>query len=110
MIKVSITETAFFTLAHLGHYMSEFVGDEQALALTIKLVEIAENKISRHPEQFPVCPELDLLGVTEYRQFTLEKYKIIYRFDDLSEIAYVTTFLRHKQSAQELLVRDSVYR
>ncbi len=40
----------------------------------------------------------------DYREFTFEKYKVLYRDDDIKDIAYVMAFMRQKQSAQELLV------
>ena len=104
MTKVRITETGFATLKLLNRYMAEFIGDDMALKLAEELVNAAEEKLSRFPEQCPVCPELDHIGVIDYRQLTPDKYKILYRYDSVADTAYITAFMRHKQSAEELLI------
>ena len=104
MTKVSITETGFSTLSLLSRYMAEFIGDADALSLAENLIDTAEKTLSRFPEQCPICPELNHIGVTDYRQLTADKYKILYRFDETTETVYITAFMRHKQSAEELLI------
>ncbi len=104
MTKVRITGTGFSTLTFLSRYMAAFIGDEDALSLAENLVDIAEKTLSHFPEQCPICPELDHIGVTDYRQLTADKYKILYRFDELTKTVYTTAFMRQKQSAEELLI------
>lgn len=110
MTKVRITETGFSTLTLLCRYMAEFIGDEGALSLAENLIDTANRILARFPEQCPICPELDHLGVTEYRQLTVDKYKILYRFDEPTKTVYITAFMRHKQSAEELLISYNLAR
>lgn len=104
MTKVRITETGFSTLALLSRYMAEFIGEEGALYLAENLIDKANKTLSRFPKQCPICPELDHIGVTDYRQLTADKYKVLYRFDESTKTVYITAFMRHKQSAEELLI------
>lgn len=110
MAKVRITETGYGTLVILSRYMAEFIGADKALELAEKLLSTAESHLSKFPKKCPICHELDLIGVTDYRQLTIDKYKILYRYDDDSDLVYITAFLRQKQSAQELLISYTLLR
>ena len=103
MARVEMTQAGFETLAILTRYMSCFLGETEALAVANQLIDRASERHSEYPLQCPVCPELEKIGVTEYRQLKVDKYKVLYRYDDLSGIVYLTAFMRHRQSAQELL-------
>ena len=82
MSTVKITSIGFDTLALLVRYMGAFIGESEALQLGEDLIDVAIQKLESFPLQCPVCHELDLLGVTDYRQFTIDdRYKILYRYD-----------------------------
>jgi plasmid stabilization system protein ParE len=104
MSKVQVTELGFSTLNMLARYMAEFIGENDALSAMDDLLGKLELYLSDNPLDCQVCHELELIGVMDYRQFTFEKYKVLYRYDDIKDIAYVMAFMRQKQSAQELLV------
>jgi len=104
MSRVEITETGFETLVLLTRYMTEYIGERKAIDLADKLINMAEKSLLSNPKSALVCHDLELIGVTNYRQLTFEKYKILYRYDELEKCAYLTAFMRHRQSAQALLV------
>ena len=108
MATVEITHVAFQTFSMLSRYMLEFIGANKTLALAEKLVGVVDEKLSEAPLHGPVCHELESLGVTDYRQLTVDKYKVIYRYDELTQTVYVMAFLRHKQSVQQLLIAHSL--
>lgn len=84
--------------------MSEYLSDPEALSE--QLIDISEAKLSEFPLGCPVCPELEYIGVTDYLQLTIEQdYKILYRYDAPTDTAFITAFMRSKQSAEKLLVR-----
>ncbi len=104
MAKVEITNSGFETLYFLEQYMVEFISAPESL--TEQLLDIAANKLAKHPEICPVCPELEYIGVFDYLQLTIDNdYKILYRYDKPTDTVFVTAFLRAKQSAEKLLVR-----
>lgn len=104
MSKLEITELGFSTLNMLTRYMTEFIGQEDALKAMDELLDKLEVSVCAYPLGCQVCHELELIGVVDYRQFTFDKYKVLYRYDDLQDVSYVMAFMRQKQSAQELLV------
>lgn len=108
MSKVEITELGFTTLSILGRYQSAFMSVEAALSEMEVLVDQALLKLTDNPLQCPVCHELESLGVMDYRQITFEKYKALYRYDAVADTAYIMAFMRHRQSAQELLIQYSL--
>tara|TARA_R110002072_G_scaffold112331_4_gene241363 strand:+ start:13570 stop:13899 length:330 start_codon:yes stop_codon:yes gene_type:complete len=104
LAKVEITHLGFETLYYLEQYMVEFISDPESL--TEQLLDIASDKLSKHPEISPVCPELEHIGVFDYLQLTIDSdYKILYRYDKATDTVFVTAFMRAKQSVEKLLVR-----
>jgi hypothetical protein len=104
LAKVKITNIGFETLYFLEQYMVEFISDPESL--TEQLLDLAANKLAKHPEISPVCPELEHIGLFEYLQLTVDSgYKILYRYDKPTDTVFVTAFMRTKQSAEKLLVR-----
>ena len=110
MATIKITVVGFETLSILTRYMAEFIGEERALDLADSLIDTAQRTVGSRPPSCPVCHELELIGVTDYQQLTIENYKVLYRYNEHGEIACVTAFLRHRQSAQELLIGYSLLR
>lgn len=108
MTKIEITHVAYQTLSVVTRYMEAFIGLEQALSLAEQLINITATKLAENPQQCPVCHELELLGVTDYKQLTIDQYKIIYRYDNSANVVYVTAFMRQKQSTQQLLIAHSL--
>lgn len=108
MSKVEVTQAALQSLTLLSRYMAEFIGSTEALSLAAQLLSLSEHRLSANPLQFPVCHELERLGVTDYRQITVDKYKILYRYDTCRDTAFITAFMRQKQSAQQLLIDYSL--
>ena len=48
--------------------------------------------------------ELEMLGITDYRQVIYKIYKVLFRLDEQQQEAHVMAFMRRKQSAQQLLI------
>lgn len=104
MAKIEITGVGFETLLILEQYMKEYISNPDEL--TDQLIDLVEERLSTYPKSCPVCPELESIGVTDYQQLTVSKdYKVIYRYDETSDCAYVMAFMRSKQSVEKLLVR-----
>jgi plasmid stabilization system protein ParE len=110
MSRVEITDTGFETLSILVRYMVAFIGEEESLRLADALIDTAVARLAENPRQCPVCHELGLIGATEYQQLTVDKYKILYRYDEPSDTSFITAFMRHRQSAQALLVSYALLR
>ncbi|KKO45890.1 hypothetical protein WG68_07680 [Arsukibacterium ikkense] len=108
MSKVAVTQLAAQTLSLLSRYMKEFIGSDEALTLATQLLQLSQQKLQDNPLQFPICHELERLGVTDYRQITVDKYKILYRYEPRCDTAFITAFMRQKQSAQQLLIDYSL--
>lgn len=103
-ISVEITETGFQTLKLLKSYMCAFLGSEALETLMIELVEHSAKMIKETPVR-PVCPELALIGIQDYRQLNLlNNYKVMHRYDTATGKVFVVAYLRQKQSAQKALV------
>ncbi|KKO49458.1 hypothetical protein VT06_06400 [Arsukibacterium sp. MJ3] len=104
MSKVEVTQVAVQSLTMLSRYMAEFISPADALKVVSQLLNLSQQRLSDNPLQFPLCHELERLGVMDYRQITVDKYKILYRYDPSLDTAFITAFMRQKQSAQQLLI------
>ncbi|MCB1616261.1 MAG: type II toxin-antitoxin system RelE/ParE family toxin [Pseudomonadales bacterium] len=104
MAKIEITRVGFETLLILERYMAEFISNPEELSE--QLIDIAVDKLAKNPQICPICPELELIGVTDYLQLTIDnQYKVLYRFDEQKNTVFITAFMRAKQSAEKLLVQ-----
>jgi plasmid stabilization system protein ParE len=101
---VVYSHVAQVTLSILIRYMSQFLGEAEAKKLARELILVTESNLKNSPQNFPICPELEMLGITDYRQITYKKYKVLFRLDTAPQEAHVMAFMRQKQSAQQLLI------
>lgn len=101
---VVFTEVAKITLQILQRYMTQHVGESEAERILRELITHSASQLVDNPAQYPVCHELDMLGVSDYQQLTYKNYKIIFRTDQASHTVLVMAFLRQRQSAQQLLI------
>ncbi|GGD57326.1 type II toxin-antitoxin system RelE/ParE family toxin [Lacimicrobium alkaliphilum] len=104
MSRVEITQVAFQTLAVLGRYMAVYIGHSSAVGELEKLIDDSCARLADNPAQYPVCSELASLGIHDYQQITFKKYKVLFRNAIETQTVYITAFMRHRQSAQKLLV------
>lgn len=101
---VVFTEVGKITLQILQRYMTQHVGEPEAERILRDLIHHSTSQLADNSAQFPVCHELDILGVSDYQQLTYKNYKIIFRTDQASHTVLVMAFLRQRQSAQQLLI------
>ncbi|WP_113907122.1 type II toxin-antitoxin system RelE/ParE family toxin [Aliidiomarina celeris] len=102
--QVRFTRVGKTTLSLLQRYMTQYLGVNEAQQLVRSLITTCVEQLGALPLQYPVCPELDMLGVSDYRQITYQAYKILFRVDETSGNVIVMAFLRQRQSAQQLLI------
>lgn len=67
-------------------------GDDGADALLDDLVAAIES-LSDNPQKKPVPPELEALGITEFRQLSRPPFRIIYRYQPEPGPGCVTVFV-----------------
>jgi plasmid stabilization system protein ParE len=83
-------------------------GLENSRELARRLMSICESELSENPNRCPVCHELEMLGVCDYKQLTVDKYKVLFRYDETQERVFITAFMRHKQSVNQRLIDHSL--
>jgi hypothetical protein len=106
MASVRIINLGFETLRILVRYLTPFIGENDALQLGEDLIDLARENLEKYPLKCPVCNEMEQIGVTDYRQLTVEKnYKILYRHDESNDEVNIMAFMRQRQSAQDLLIQ-----
>lgn len=102
--QVRFTRVGKTTLTLLQRYMTQYLGADEARQLVKSLIAISVEQLEIQPFQYPICPELDILGISDYRQITHQAYKILFRVDETNATVFVMAFLRQRQSAQQALI------
>jgi hypothetical protein len=109
-VTVRNTPTGVQSLLRVREFMSQYKATDDLDALMIELPSEAFRLIQEVPVR-PVCQELAVLGIYQYSQLNLlDKYKVLYRYDEREATVYIVAFLRQKQSAERLLVDLSLNR
>ena len=67
-------------------------GDDGADALLDNLVSAIET-LADNPQKGPIPPELDALGISEFRQLSRPPFRIIYRHQSAPPRSLVTVFI-----------------
>jgi toxin ParE1/3/4 len=98
--KVYIISDAEEDVLDIYHYVSISDSLEKAEHLLQNIEETCLS-LSKFPERGHVPPELDRIGVTEYREIHFKPYRIIYEV--VESDVYIHCILDGRRELQELL-------
>jgi toxin ParE1/3/4 len=102
MSDVRITKGAEDDLEALDEYIATNRSSEAAEALLDAILDKIIS-LEHFPLRGPVCPELDRLGIQEFRQICHDPYRLIYRMVD--NIVYVMIIADSRRDMKALLER-----
>lgn len=98
-VKLSIDEIASYQTSQ---------GNDPLKIINAVLNEF-EAKVKVFPLSCPVSPDLAALGVIKYRECnTLNGYRIIYTYNETSNLISVYVLLSQRQNVQELLFKKLI--
>ncbi|GAA0856864.1 type II toxin-antitoxin system RelE/ParE family toxin [Aliiglaciecola litoralis] len=105
-MKPSITYAAtFYNLINLSvDYLTRFSTEKQVIENIIDAIERFEKMVSDNPKSAPISPYLSSLGMMNYREFTANDFRILYRVEDEPYSIKVVFFCSQKQDLTRLLV------
>jgi len=98
--RVSLVESAERDLYEIHLYVEANDGQERADALLDGL-ERAVASLSKMPERGHFPPELDRIGIREYREIHFKPYRILYAIDTLDVVVHC--ILDGRREMQSLL-------
>lgn len=102
MFEVRISKGAESDLETLHNYIAANRSDAEADALLDGILDKIVG-LETFPLRGPICPELDRLGIAEFRQIYHELYRLIYRVND--KIAYIMIIADSRRNMKALLER-----
>ena len=102
MFEVRITKGAESDLEALHNYTAANRSAAEADALLDRILDKIIT-LEKFPLRGPVCPELDRLGIAEFRQIYHEPYRLIYRLND--KVVYVMIVADSRRDMKALLER-----
>jgi toxin ParE1/3/4 len=86
--EVLLTAGAERDLEAIYDYIAEFDCQVNADHVLDRIMEIVDS-LSRFPERGRYPPELNALGIREYRQTSFKPYRVIYRVLDAKVVIHV---------------------
>jgi toxin ParE1/3/4 len=102
MFEVRITKGAESDLEALHNYVAVNRSGKEAEALLDGILDKIIT-LEEFPLRGPICPELDRLGIAEFRQIYHGPYRLIYRVND--KIVYIMIVADSRRNFKALLER-----
>lgn len=102
MFEVRITKGAESDLEALHKYIAFNRSAAEAEALLDGILDKIIT-LEQFPMRGPICPELDRLGIAEFRQIYHDPYRLIYRVND--KIVYIMIIADSRRDMNTLLER-----
>lgn len=102
MFEVRIAKGAESDLEALYNYIAVNRSNAEADALLNGVLEKIVT-LEEFPLRGPVCPELDRLGIADFRQIYHGPYRLIYRVND--KIVYIMVIADSRRDIKALLER-----
>jgi toxin ParE1/3/4 len=102
MFEVRITKGAENDLEALHHYLAVNRSAEEAATLLDAILDKIIT-LEQFPLRGPICPELDRLGISEFRQIYHGPYRLIYRINH--NIVYIMIIADSRRDMKALLER-----
>jgi toxin ParE1/3/4 len=100
--QVQLTRDAAADLEEIGEFLLEREGALRAGQILDRLEELISG-LSRLPRRGKVPPELERLGIAEYRQLAAAPWRIVYRVDGAA--VQVMLIADGRRDLQSLLLR-----
>ena len=105
MIVNMIYASTFDNLVDLSiDYLSPFSSEKLVIKRVLDVINMFEKAVSENPKSVHISPHLSSLGMTNYREFTAQGFRILYRFEEASNTIYVVVFCPQKQDLAQILV------
>lgn len=101
-LSVRFTKTARADLAEIYRFIKRRDGAERAKGVLKRIVESTQ-MLASQPGADPIPPELEPLGLTEYRQLVSAPYRVVYSVE--GDTVYVMVVADGRRDFQSLLKR-----
>ncbi|ODT88889.1 type II toxin-antitoxin system RelE/ParE family toxin [Phenylobacterium sp. SCN 70-31] len=95
---VRLTAAAEQDLADIVEYVAAHGSERAAAALLDEILDCV-SKLETHPARGAIPSELAPLGITDYRQVRLGRYRLIYRLYDAAVVVMVVADSRRDMQA-----------
>lgn len=85
-------------------HLAPFSSEKQVIQRILDTIERLEKVVGDNPQSMHVSPHLASLGVRQYREFTANGFRILYRYDSDQNKVLAVVFCSQKQDLAALLV------
>ncbi|SDL01038.1 ParE toxin of type II toxin-antitoxin system, parDE [Franzmannia pantelleriensis] len=104
-MNVTIEETADASLETCENFLLDELGLPlyRVEDISLHLIATAVERLSTHPNTYPVCRLALELGIGHYRELLVDGYRIIYRLWPEQEQVSVFLFAHQRQDFKHLL-------
>lgn len=102
--EVIYTQTFEKLLELCIQYLAPFSSEELVIERVLETIVRFENTVHAGEHALPISPHLLSLGVSTFREFTANGFRILYRQDKRENRIVVVLFCSQKQDISALLV------
>lgn len=105
-VQIKYTEVFESTVDSAIQFIQSYSDYDKAFNRIGRVIDSFESKVREHPKSCPVCFELAELGITNYREFNSDGFRILYtiEMDGDSSIIFGELLLNQRQSIQQQLI------
>src|SRR5437868_645913 len=103
--EVRFTSTAAQSIDDQEFHLADYIGAVQAAEKIDGLIDSIVGALTELPLAYPVSRQATELGITRYREFNIDEYRVFYEsVEEHSQVA-VLLVLRQKQSVERQLIQ-----
>lgn len=84
--------------ANINNHIDSVVGRIEAL------IDHFESNALSNPLMYAVCPELQMLGIYDIRQYSFDGFKLLYQYDEARDTVIGLALISDRQDLQRTLV------
>ncbi len=110
MTRVVFTHAAISSIDTQEFHLVSKIGLPAAQQHFGDLEDKINNRLSEHPQSGQLCQQAAELGATQYRELNYHPYRVIYRYDSVSDTAIVHLVLNQVQNVRDWLVHYCLIR
>ncbi|WP_051786116.1 type II toxin-antitoxin system RelE/ParE family toxin [Endozoicomonas numazuensis] len=101
-VDIVYTQTFLATAERVVDFLTPELGNHKSVSVINHVVERLEKRVLEHPVSCQVSPALIELGVTAYREYNIETFRVLYRSSNDQQKIFVLALLHQKQDIKKL--------
>ena len=109
MYKIIATPVFKLSLQRFSHFIARKYSHKKVAAIKQSIKQKLQQNLSQHPTLAPISSRLLELGISQYRQYTIDDHNIVfYQVDESDKKIILLLIMDSRQDLQKLLYELTV--